>query len=323
MKNISILWKRRLFLMLLILTAIYSRAQGYNFTQMTNPDPNNNSLKAIWASDASHIFAGGGAGTILKFDGLAWNLMATPVTQMIQSLWGTSASNIWACGGGGLLLHYDGNAWAKITVPSVNIFYKIFGFSATNIYACGANGTFYHYNGISWTAIASGYSGIDFYSMYGSGSSDLYIVGNENTGAYTGKILHYDGSAFTPEKDITDASLLDIWSADYINYYVSGGNAIYSYDKNSNDFSTVFNEGDNTCIYGLNANLIMTGSINSHISLYNGIWQDINNTYSIIYGICAPGNSTANVYLVGGGGLILHVDMTSGINESAEANTHF
>lgn len=70
----------------------------------------------VWGAASNDVWAvdNGGTGAISHWNGLAWTLVASPLTtnNALRGIFGTSASNIWSVGVQGKIIHYDGTAWA-------------------------------------------------------------------------------------------------------------------------------------------------------------------------------------------------------------------
>src|SRR5512136_387349 len=76
-----------------------------------NPLPQGNALRGVWGSSSSDVFAVGHDGTIIRYDGTAWNTVGSMTTHVLFSVWGTSSSDVFAVGNAGTVLHYDGTTW--------------------------------------------------------------------------------------------------------------------------------------------------------------------------------------------------------------------
>lgn len=72
-------------------------------------------LFKVFASDPSHLFIVGHAGTLLRRTGTAWTLDPYPsaAPDRLLTVWGTSATEVYAVGGlgSGRLLRFDGQSW--------------------------------------------------------------------------------------------------------------------------------------------------------------------------------------------------------------------
>ncbi len=56
------------------------------------------SLDAAWGSDPNHVYAVGGAGTLLRYDGTSWRRIPLPTGERLSTVSGTSRSNVWVAG---------------------------------------------------------------------------------------------------------------------------------------------------------------------------------------------------------------------------------
>jgi hypothetical protein len=74
-----------------------------------NPLPQGNSLLGVWGSSGSDVFAVGGSGTILHYDGSSWSSMSSGTSNHLGGVWGSSGSDVFAVGEGGTVLHYSGD----------------------------------------------------------------------------------------------------------------------------------------------------------------------------------------------------------------------
>jgi hypothetical protein len=72
---------------------------------MSNP-ATSNALRAIWGSSGNDVFAVGGNGTILHYDGNQWSQMSSGTSESLSGVWGISGSDVFAIGEGGTILRY-------------------------------------------------------------------------------------------------------------------------------------------------------------------------------------------------------------------------
>jgi hypothetical protein len=61
-------------------------------------------LRAVWIADNSHMWAAGDGGTILAYDGSYWSSVPSGTTANLHGIWGTD-SDVWAVGDGGTIVH--------------------------------------------------------------------------------------------------------------------------------------------------------------------------------------------------------------------------
>jgi|GEM_PF-2030362 len=291
-------------------------AQTYSVTNMTNPDPNLNTLQDVWGIDNNNMFAVGDNGTFLKYNGSVWTQVASPSANHLRSVWASSANDVWAVGDNATVLHYNGSTLTQVIVGTAGSYMNVLGFSANNVYICNNQGSFYHYNGSSWSQISHPYSNIGFMSMSG-GSNDLYLTGADFSSPYTRRMFHYDGANLT---EVTSANVhgwYSIWSPDNNIFYMGGGE-LYRYNKTTNALDQILT--GNNIFYGFSAtNILVTRDANGlgwdSLVFYNGSTWTSSNFGQHIRSIYSPDNNPHNVFFVGAYGSIYHVDITSDVPE--------
>ena len=97
-------------------------------------------LLAVWASADSDV-CGGSNGLIAHFDGSAWAVIPTSVTDTISGIAGTSASDVWAVTVQGSVRGYDGQQFKTVSrdeLPSLQAISAVDG----QVYIAGARNHF-------------------------------------------------------------------------------------------------------------------------------------------------------------------------------------
>ncbi len=132
----------------------------------------------VFGLDENKIWATGGQGTILHYNGTDWqketvNLPPELLEKTILwGVWGSTTDNLWAVGGSnrrggpkGLILKRDADGvWQRVTSENLPIenendpvqgfnFYKVWGLSESQVWIIGEAGSAYFWNGESWRAI--------------------------------------------------------------------------------------------------------------------------------------------------------------------------
>lgn len=152
--------------------------------------PQSGTIKGIWGSSATDVFAVGEQGTLLHSDGPSWRSMNwAPGGDWgrehyhFDDVWGTSGSNVFAVGDGPciaegslystahVILHYNGLAWNRLRLPDggnapgsygspdgcarspYNQLHAIWGRGPNEIYAMGSPDYFLRYDGAQWRPI--------------------------------------------------------------------------------------------------------------------------------------------------------------------------
>src|SRR5262249_39825516 len=82
-----------------------------------NPDPGGTmpALHGVWGTDASHIWVVGEGGTVLFWDGNAWNALLTGAggTETLSAIWGSNPRDLWIAGSAGVR-HFNGTMWMPL-----------------------------------------------------------------------------------------------------------------------------------------------------------------------------------------------------------------
>jgi hypothetical protein len=135
------------------------------------------------------------------WDGQKWELdripyyyQGQPFYHPIQSVYAFGSNDIWFCGNG--VIHWDGNNFNPVQIPSIvwgpYQMNKLWGSSSSDLYVVGNNGNIAHWNGSKWTKIESG-TDVDLLDIWGSPDGTVWACGY--TGDYaTTVLLRYDGT---------------------------------------------------------------------------------------------------------------------------------
>ncbi len=177
------------------------------------PTPSGQRLSGVTTFGANDVWAVGGGGSVMHFNGGTWQVERTPVCEALTAVWGTSATNLWAVGEAGRILHRTANGWTIVDSgtcerlsdvwgsPSGTVWITsetavlhgdathaftsvaldpdvrlsaIHGFSDTNIWGVDS-GRIFHWDGTTWTLTASGHW--DLESIWGSDPDHLVVGG--------------------------------------------------------------------------------------------------------------------------------------------------
>jgi len=177
-------------------------------------------LNSVSFADANNGWAVGKGGTVLYYNGTEWTEQDADVTKDLYSVFAVSATDVWAAGKSGTMVHFDGSAWSSETPGSKDILSLWFN-SATDGWASAKSGRVLHYDGSSWNETETGVSK----SLYGIAFSGEqgYIVGQSGT------LLEYDGSVWNKVTSGTNKDLYAIWFAEGAGLYGGKEGAVYSY----------------------------------------------------------------------------------------------
>ena len=156
-------------------------------------------LQKLWGTSSANLFAVGGNGTIIRFDGTSWQAMESGTTVDLFDVWGSpDESTVWACGydsdlSESVLLRYDGTRWEEYGhSPPWGVYQDLFAsvwFPRTDsTFVIGNRGVFRHAQGIpnGYRMLALDLSDLP-YRMRGVDRNDATLVGNN------GMVWHFNG----------------------------------------------------------------------------------------------------------------------------------
>jgi hypothetical protein len=110
----------------------------------------------------------------------------------LRDIWGSSSSDVFAVGAEGTILHYNGNSWKSMDDNSTNGYYCIWGSSPSDVYAVTELlGVIYHYNGRGWSNDQRVTLRATLLCIWGSSANDIFTGGNGFFVA-EGVILRYE-----------------------------------------------------------------------------------------------------------------------------------
>ena len=103
--------------------------------------------------------------------------MLSYTDQTLNSVWGTSATDVFAVGGIGTILHYDGVAWSQMVAPNATTLGGVGGASGDDVYAVGASGMILVYDGARWEQVRGTGAYLDLSRVYVNELDQVWIVG--------------------------------------------------------------------------------------------------------------------------------------------------
>lgn len=125
--------------------------------ELENPSPDETLRMATFALSATDVWNVGANGFAEHFDGTRWTTIPTGVTETLTDVWGAAANDVWVTGAGGTLLRWNGTAFVKQVTNQTRTYLAVHGASA----------------------------------------NDVWIVGASDGVSYTGRVMHWNGSALT------------------------------------------------------------------------------------------------------------------------------
>jgi hypothetical protein len=274
-------------------------------------------LTSVWGSNVNDVFAVGGQGTILHYDGQDWSPMVSGTTEALWCVWGTSAENVYAAGYEGTLLHYDGQNWTVLDSGTTSILLALWGSSANDVFVVGKDETILHYNGSSWSEM-EGVSKLHILGVWAISPSNVFAVARVSRpiSAY-GVILHYDGLKWSKAKAFPNDFPKGIWASSANDVFAVGvgkgsdgnpyGMVIHYDGKEWNKMETPA-VNPLFAVWGSAPNDVFAVGSEGIILHYNGSAWSIMESGLFTSFMGVWGTSAADVFAVGGHGTILHYD---------------
>jgi hypothetical protein len=203
-------------------------------------------LLSVWGTSATDVFAVGGPlgnGTptaVLHYDGTSWTDLHAGGTDTFWWAHGTSGTDVWFVGTSGRISHWDGAEFASFASGTTATLFGVFAASPTDVWAVGGtpdagssqpNDVLLHYDGTGWTPSPLPQTlGRAFFKVWGTGSGDLYVVGEYGT------IWHRTGTIWALEADsppVATGNLTTVNGCSASEVYAVGGDDVLVRDATS------------------------------------------------------------------------------------------
>lgn len=164
--------------------AVISRTASDPWSRRPLPDDALQPLYGVWGAAADDVWAVGGGGTILHFDGQTFSLVPSGTVSNLTTVWGSAANDVWAAGAN-TLLHWNGTTWSLDTSGPPVSWSELWGTGPRDIWAV-ASSKLLHYDGTAWSGALTSPFVPPLLSVWGSGPTQVFTVGS------SGAILIYD-----------------------------------------------------------------------------------------------------------------------------------
>jgi hypothetical protein len=134
----------------------------------------------------SHIFAllvgdtrawaAGLTGTVIEFDGAAWQLHDTHTEAHLRGLAAFPSGDVIAVGLSGTILRYDKRCWSRMESPTLSHLEAVWIADEDEAYAVGYAGCFLRFDGKRWTQLDVNVSA-NLHSVHGSEAGVVAVGG--------------------------------------------------------------------------------------------------------------------------------------------------
>ena len=173
----------------------------------------------MWGTDTKNLYAVGGQGTLVHWDGGGWSVQAAFTKEDLKAVHGSSKDDVWAVGNAGAVGQFNGLGWKTVPTVGTQVNYSgvyaaavaggpsdVWAASQQGLYRRGANGM------AKFNPSPFG----NFLSIHGSGASHIWAVG------MTGVVAFWNGSVWKAQSSGTSIALRSVWAAGPNSAYAVG-----------------------------------------------------------------------------------------------------
>ena len=161
-----------------------------------------NTLRGIYSCNAG-LVAGGWKGTVLVYDSGTWLPIDCGTNYDMYNVGGTS-SEVFIVGSEVNVIRYDGDICSLLDTGATRHLYGVWGDNSEDVFVVGNSGIVLHYDGEDWVTMDSGTNN-NIHGVWGFSSNDVFAVGDDGT------IIHYDGHRWEPMDSHTSNTLRGVW----------------------------------------------------------------------------------------------------------------
>lgn len=168
-------------------------------------------LLGIWGRSAREVWAVGyyaDEPRVIRWDGAAWQRVATPATGPLVRVWGSGERDVWILGVREVL-HWDGSAWSTRPVAGTAPELREVGAavavsSERDAWFVGQGGQMARWDGERWSEAPTAVRD-SLRAVWGSSDADVWSVGARGTA------LHWNGATWRRVSSGTTEELVAVW----------------------------------------------------------------------------------------------------------------
>ena len=194
--------------------------------EWVNPYPTGSDLTDIWESPEGHVYITGDNGTLLRGDVGNWQLMDTGKSEDWMSICGAGDSDFTIAGSNGTVIHWNGSAWEDMGYPGKSLINKIVRFDDGRLLTAGGeyaiDGEIYYWNLTEWIELdpwpyTKWDSRIALTDLWVESQNNIYAVGRG------GVLVRWDTQCWHEIDIPTQEDINAIWGRSANDYFVVGG----------------------------------------------------------------------------------------------------
>jgi hypothetical protein len=190
-------------------------ALHYDGAAFTRMDPGTTKpLRAAHAVDAKLAFAVGDAGTIVKWDGVAWAPFGSGTTDDLTAVWAFGEDDVWVAGTNAY--HWNGTGWG-----SAGACVAFWGDAANDLFCIRGGVALARFDGTKWTDVgAIGTTPVR--GLWGTGPNDVMVLSRDVTYRYDGKTFAVAAAAGGVAYDDSSPHGVGLWGSSASAYFAAG-----------------------------------------------------------------------------------------------------
>lgn len=238
-----------------------------------NPMPSGDVIQGVWGSAANNVYAVGGAGTLLRYDGSTWQLLSKRLGMCrLWDISGTAANDIFVVGDKGEIWHYDGSLWSQMTSGTNASLRGVYAFSSRNVWAVGDGGVIRRWGGSNWQPIVQNETTDNLIAIWGISGSRFFVLTDNRV---TPLLLNVNGN-WALATGMPSINAQDIWGTAADSLFIVGSvGTIAQLSGTTWDFSSPGGTETLSGVYGFAANSAFAVGSNSTILKFDGTnWRD-------------------------------------------------
>ncbi len=233
---------------------------------------------------------------------------------MLRALSGASASEVWAVGGQGYLLQWNGSAWSKKSAAvTATPFWDVFAVSPTEAWMAGTS-NMWRYTGGGIVAVSHGAGNFSTWAdgrVWASGPNDVWVTGELRSGLSSwGAVEHFDGNSLTMTDFILSPTTLlahDVWGSGPNDVWVVCDAGVINHWNGFGWSNTSSGAAGNFYgVWGSGPSDVWAVGAAGQVSRWNGSRWSASNIGDSTNLTSVGGSGPNDVWAVGGSGKIFH-----------------
>jgi len=218
-------------------------------------------LHAVWAM-GTQVFAAGRNGTVVRYDGNAWEALTSPLAETLSTAWGSDVEDVYIGGALGKLLHWNGSDLSEVATGATAQIERVWGTSASDVYI-QTRAEIMHFDGASWTMLPrpTQQPTGPFLDLHGLDASTVFVAVGESFGTLGPGVYEWNNTGWTERATFVPGTTLSgLWAAGVDEIYVGTFANLYQVDAVGATFVESPTVGNVTAVAGSGSTLFFVGT---------------------------------------------------------------